>query len=1015
MVRVASPTFVGRAVELAALDEALAAAERGNATTILIGGDAGVGKTRLLEAWSQRVAGRGVRIVAGSCLDLGETGPAYVAIVEALRQLIGRLGSDEEETLVGADRTMLARIIPELGRDIDRTDSSGPPSTLGQTRLFERLVEVLERASATGPVVLELEDIHWADQSSQAFLVYLVQMARNARLLLIGTYRAEAAEIDPAFRTTIAQLLRRPQVRTLPLAPFDEDELREQLTGILGMPPSTALLNAIHARSEGNALFAEELAVARDPTVDLPASVAAATTTRVDGLSGAARSVLRVASVVGRTASYDVLRAVTGLDGDALDQALRETVRARVLEPVHIGESYRFRHAMLQDAIYDETLPGERRRLHEAVARALSQGSARPLDDPELAPTLARHWYEAHDYAQAFAASAAAAAAAERQSAFAEAASHYERMHELWDASGGENALSRAGVLERAAWNSFLAGDLHRSAAHGRAALAELDARPDESLRIRVLDRLAWVLGRLGEDQGSIIESIAALDPAGRPVADQMIIGVDRARVQLEAGEFDAARASAERMVAATRVSERRDVYADAIGCLIGVLRRTYAFDEALERLTPVRHEALQTGDDFLVAQVDIDICDVLEEAQRHEELLVAATRAIESATRAGLGRWSNPMLRYAVALSHMKLGRFRESLEHVELGIADGPSGRILALIELVAAFDTMWMGAYTEAEAHLEASRIPNMTVEDELNRGWLATGRAHLALEEGRYDDVERLVFATAPRVVGLRVYDSMSETIWNLVEVGLAAAAERMEIARAEHDAPTMAQIQDSVPTLIGFVDDVRRQRDASGIPALPYTADYEAWMAGHVARIEGTDDPAMWAAIADRFSPRTIEHLRARYRQVEAMLNVRASRAGVPEVIRPLYALTVEAGARPFVERLESLARRARIDLHLESVAPDKAAPTGEVVEAESPSPGHAALRRRGLSDREIEVLTLVAGGYSNGEIANRLFISSKTASVHVSHIMDKLGVSSRTEAATIGVRLGLPEVDRVEA
>jgi len=1013
MVRVASPTFVGRAAELAALDEALAAAERGNATTVLIGGDAGVGKTRLLEAWSQRVVGRGVRIVAGSCLDLGETGPAYVAIVEALRQLIGRLGSDEEETLVGADRTMLARLIPELGRDIDRPDSTAPPSTLGQTRLFERLVEVLERASASGPVVLELEDLHWADQSSQAFLVYLVQMARDARLLLIGTYRAEAADFDPAFRTTVAQLLRRPQVRTLPLAPFDEGELREQLTGILGMPPSTALLKAIHARSEGNALFAEELAVARDPTVDLPASVAAATTAKVDGLSVAARSVLRVASVVGRTASYDVLRAVTGLDGDALDHALRETVRARVLEPVHVGESYRFRHAMLQDAIYDETLPGERRRLHEAVARALSDGSTEPLDDPELAPTLARHWYEAHDYAQAFVASAAAAAAAERQSAFAEAASHYERMHELWSASGGESTLSRAGVLERAAWNSFLAGDLHRAVGHGRTALGELEAQPDESLRIRVLDRLAWVLGRLGEDGSPIIEAIAALDPDGRPLADQLIIGVDRARVQLDAGEFDAARAAAEKMVAATHAAGLRDVYADAIGCLVGVLRRTYAFSEALERLTPVRREAVQTGNDFLVAQIDLDICDVLEEAQRHEELLVAANTAIDSATRAGLGRWSNPMLRYALALSYMKLGQFGESLEQVELGTADGPSGRVLALLELVAAFDTMWMGAYAEAAAHLEASRIPHMTLDDELDRGWLATGRAHLALEEGRFDDAERLVLATAPRVAGLRVYDSMSETIWNLVEVGLAAAAERMEIARAEGDAATMARIRDSIPTLTGHLDDVRRQRDASGIPALPYTADYEAWMAGHVARIEGTDDPAMWAAIADRFSPGTIEYLRARYRQVEAMLEVRTSRAAVHEVIRPLHALAVEIGARPFAERLESLARRGRIDLRPDSEAPSVAQPTAQDEDAVAASRGHTALRGRGLSDREIEVLTLVAAGYSNGEIAQRLFISTKTASVHVSHIMDKLGVSSRTEAATVGVRLGLPEVDPV--
>lgn len=119
----------------------------------------------------------------------------------------------------------------------------------------------------------------------------------------------------PAFRTTLEQLLRRPRVITMSVRPFDLNELREQLSGILGAPPTSALLSAIQARSEGNALFAEELVAARDPVAALPESVAAATATKLLTLSPAARSVLRVASVIGRTASYDVLRSVTNLDG----------------------------------------------------------------------------------------------------------------------------------------------------------------------------------------------------------------------------------------------------------------------------------------------------------------------------------------------------------------------------------------------------------------------------------------------------------------------------------------------------------------------------------------------------------------------------------------------------------------------------------------------------------------------------------------------------------------------------
>ena len=278
--------------------------------------------------------------------------------------------------------------------------------------------------------------------------------------------------------------------------PFDEEELREQLTGILGAPPSNSLLAAINARSEGNALFAEEL-VAAHPSLDLPGSVGAATAFKVSVLSPDARSVLRAASVVGREAGYDVVREVTSLSDDELARALRECVEARLLEPVHVGEAYRFRHALIQEAIYQETLPGERRRLHSAVAHALADDPDVPPEDPDLAPRLAQHWYEARDFHRAFLASMAAAAAAERQSAFAEAATHYERMLELWDASAGSSVPSPArAVRERAAWNAFLAGDLYRSAAHGRQALDELGDAPDDSLRIRILDRLAWALGR---------------------------------------------------------------------------------------------------------------------------------------------------------------------------------------------------------------------------------------------------------------------------------------------------------------------------------------------------------------------------------------------------------------------------------------------------------------------------------------------------------------------------------------
>jgi DNA-binding NarL/FixJ family response regulator len=1014
MGRIASPAFVGRAAELAALDDALDAVEQGQTTTVLIGGDAGVGKTRLLQTWNERAAKRGARIAAGSCLDLGESGPAYASVIEALRELLGAFDPDDEEALVGRDRTVLARLVPELGQDVDPETRGRQAATFAQTRLFHRLVDVLQRAAESKPVVLELEDIHWADRSSQAFLLYLVEVSRRSNLLLIGTYRPEVADTDQAFRTTLGQLLRRPRVATLPIPPFDQDELREQLTGILGAQPSNELLAAIQARSEGNALFAEELAAARDPHMDLPASVGASTASKVDGLSLDTRAVLRAASVVGRTASYEVLRQVTELRPGALDGALREAVQARLLEPVHVREAYRFRHALLQEAIYGETLPGERRRLHGAVARALSADPERPADAADLAPRLARHWYEAREYTRAFLASGAAAAAADGQSAYAEAATHYERMLELWDrVDNASRDVSRAEVCARAAWAAFLAADYERSAAHGQEALAALEQAPDDALKIRVLDRLAWTTGRSGLNLNPTLRVLAALDPVGRPAADQLLIQVYRARTLEIEGHVAEALERARPLVEEARQVGDVGVYAEA-AIVYAHMLQLYDLDAALRVLEPVKKAVEQAGDDVVQANVNMSIGDLLLEGQRFEQLATTIAEALEAVTTAGLGRWAKPALRYALALAHLRLGQLAETLEQVELGVADAPSGLSSVQLHLVAAEASTAMGALEAAAEHLFGARLPYASPEEELGRGWLATARAQLALAERRLDDVRTIVDPTAQIVVAEDAYSDMSETIWWLVEVGLSAEADRAEQARAANDARALALAQARVGPLTAYVEAVRRQREKANIPDDGRMDGYEALIAGHVARIEGHDEPGLWATAAESFPSRSVLALTARYRQAEAMLAARTPREVVREVMVPAHEAAVEIGARPIAARLEELARRARIRLTSaptsagEAVAPPAAATPGR-------SSGAAALAARGLSDREIEVLTLVAAGSSNADIAGRLFISSKTASVHVSHILDKLDASTRTEAATIGVRLGLPEVDAGES
>jgi len=1007
MGRIASPAFIGRAAELTALEDALDCAAAGQMTTVLIAGDPGIGKTRLLQAWNERAARRGARIALGSCLDLGEAGPAYTAIVEALRDLLLRLDPGEEERLVGADRSVLGRILPELTPRSDVVEPDYAASGLAQTKLFDRLVDVIHRAGSASPVVLELEDIHWADRSSQAFLLYLVEVAREANLLVIGTYRPEAADTDQAFRTTLSQLLRRPRVATLPVAPFDEAELREQLTGILGQAPTTSLLAAIRERSEGNPLFAEELATAADPSAHLPASIAAATATKVETLSDEARAVLRVASVVGRSAPYAALRDASGLDDEALARALREAVRAGLLEPHHVGEAYRFRHALLQDAIYQETLPGERRRLHAAVARALTADPNHKPDDPDLAPRLAHHWFEAGDVDRALLASLAAATAAERQSAYAEAATHLERALQLWDrAPDASPRPAKSDVLERAAWAAFLAGEYDRAVVLSQATVDALGPAADRSQQIRVLDLLSWSAGRAGIDSPDSVRALAGIDPDGLSPEDRVMVLSYRAVLHDQLGELREALEVARPLVAEARAAGNFRVLAQAAMVLAGVMH--YADPAgALDVLEPIRREAAEVGDDVYRTDLEVAAGRIMLDAGMHDELLATLPDALELATRTGLGRWARPQLRYAMAYAYLQRGDLAQSLEQVDLARLDVPTGRIRALLEIVGALAATATGAFAETADHLEASRLPNSTPEAELGRGWLAAARAGLALSEGSYEDAVAIVDATAPRVVAEGVYTPMTDTMWWMAEAGLAALAAQAEHARAARASGD--EIAGSTARIEGWLEEARRQLDVAALPPLEWRVGYEALIAGHLARIYGNDDPSIWVEAAQHFPDRSVEALTARYRQAEAMLATRASREAVREVVGGAHAIATDTGARPLAEQFEALARRARIEL--EPATADSVSPAGDEAPGVEPvlSAGHAALRGRGLSDREIEVLTLVAAGYSNGQIGERLFISTKTASVHVSHIMDKLGVSSRTEAATIGVRLGLPE------
>src|SRR5579875_204180 len=192
--RLSSPVFVGRGEQLATLRAALSRAEAGEAGAVFIGGESGVGKTRLVLEFERFALAAGARFLVGGCVDVGGPELPYAPLLGALRTLVGDVGSEALGEMVGAGGGELGRLLPELatGPEASLADAAGRlPDPLAQSRLFEVLLSLFGRAGRETPLVLAIEDLHWADPSTRAFLSFLLRNARRERLLLVATYRSD--------------------------------------------------------------------------------------------------------------------------------------------------------------------------------------------------------------------------------------------------------------------------------------------------------------------------------------------------------------------------------------------------------------------------------------------------------------------------------------------------------------------------------------------------------------------------------------------------------------------------------------------------------------------------------------------------------------------------------------------------------------------------------------------------------------------------------------------------------
>jgi predicted ATPase len=348
-----------------------------------------------------------------------------------------------------------------------------------QSRLFEHLLALLGRLSEEAPVLLALEDLHWADVSTQDLFSFLVRNLRGERIVLLATYRDDEVDRRHPLRVRLAQLERDRSIDHLLLPRFDRDEFDRQLNEIRRGGVAPALADRIFERSGGNPFFTEELLAIEQASDhgEVPPTVRDALLGRVERLDPVAQRLVGAAAVVGREVERHLLSVASGLAGAELDTALREATAAHVLVAMDSdpAERYAFRHALMQEALYAEVLPSERSRLHGVIAealRAVSEAAGERHD--EVAGALAFHWLRSGRWPEALTASLRAASAAADTYAFPEELAHLERALDMWPRvpeAARRVDMDLAEVAERAAVAADHVGDTRRAAALREMAL----------------------------------------------------------------------------------------------------------------------------------------------------------------------------------------------------------------------------------------------------------------------------------------------------------------------------------------------------------------------------------------------------------------------------------------------------------------------------------------------------------------------------------------------------------------
>jgi DNA-binding CsgD family transcriptional regulator len=922
----------GRDRELAEAVAALEAAAAGTPQVLLIGGEAGIGKTTLTTAIAEEAQVRGFRVLVGHCLDIDDGVPLR-PVREALREaVVGRA----DEDLPPVSR----RLAPYLRGDGDRAS-------------VDELCVVLGEQIAQGPALLVLEDLHWADRSTIDLATAVARTARGPLCLLL-TYRADEVNRHHQFFGPLAELGRGPGAVRFELRALADDSI-DAIVRSRGLDDDT-LARQVAERSEGNPLYAEEL-LAAGPD-GLPEQLGALLLARGDALGDTTRSVLRLASAHGSRIDPELVVDASGLDAAAVDASLREALATNVVRQV--GSHLDFRHGLLREAVYGDLMPGERAQAHRLLAEAAERTAG---TDASLAVlgVAAFHWHAAHDLPRAYQASVRAGLAAHKLG-LPEGIAHLERALELYDRVPHDGRPVRAELLAVLAL-------LHRRCAEfdrGRAVIAQaLDALP-ETADPRAVARVYTMYvytdfvpeGYVGQEE-ALDRAVAGLgDELSEELADTMSV---RAELMMRLERLSEGEELAPRVVElgaslGLPAVEATGWWVRAV-CSLGRGRP----DEAARHFHTAADVARRGGE--------------LHRAYQHEvERLIELVSGVD--THRGV-ELADELWHEANAAGYPRSGRkaaCRVVNGLVNLGRLDA-AGVVVGALRSAGPLDDIDSGgahvglmiARGEVRSALEADRrrmtlvrqfaaFPNPEEILLHVRVLLANGLVAEALEVAdEYSAwVEKSDF---PIVLGV-----LAHVLYLALEASRAAGHPPEPELLARADRLLLRADAGLVDSLVGW------EHGVSVLSATALRADLHGeptvhlWRAAYDAAVQ----------VGEGFA------LPVRLKVVSALLGEGerdAARTSLPEVVADAKAM----GMYGVLEEALRLGRRHRI-----------------------PVPGDDRPSKLDiLTSREREVLDVLATGATNKAIAERLFISEKTVSVHVTNLLAKLGVTNRTEAAAV--------------